>query len=381
MLIIFTAKSPSDRLEDDFTLKTLKALPNINVQVSKINSGEHTIYQALLEGSTQGISTENIASLPGVLEVIPLESELKLIGKKASLQGFEFNYNGVDFSQRSLNLFLGLCAVDNQQNVEHTFKVLSKFGLDCARMGVYKPRTSPYYFQGLGKECLNYVFELAGKYNIKVIAMEVMHPEHIDEIDAALQETQSPTGVMLQIGTRNAQNFSLLKAVGSQNRYPVLFKRGFGITLNESLHAAEYLAKSGNKNIIFCLRGVKSLCAAPHRNLTDFSQVPVIKRLTNMPVGIDPSHAVGSLAKDENKISDIFHATAQGILAGANLLLADVHPHPPAAIVDSRQAISLDNIEWYLEDINIAYQAYRQRQRLASKFNQTKTMETAEYAS
>src|SRR5947199_107791 len=120
-------------------------------------------------------------------------------------------------------------------------------GQVCTRMGAYKPRTSPYSFQGHGKGCLPYVFELAGTYGIKVIAMEVTHESHIDEIQEALRLTGDATGVMLQIGTRNTQNFELLKIVGRQKEFPALLKRGFGITLTESLHAAEYLASEGNR--------------------------------------------------------------------------------------------------------------------------------------
>ena len=122
-----------------------------------------------------------------------------------------------------------------------------------------------YDFQGLGAECLEYVFSLAGQYDIRAIAMEVTSPHHIDEIRKALLATGNPTGVFLQIGTRNTQNFELLKAVGRAKEFPVLFKRGMGITLEESLNAAEYVADNGNHRIVFCLRGVKveylSLCS------------------------------------------------------------------------------------------------------------------------
>src|SRR5271169_6073782 len=116
-------------------------------------------------------------------------------------------------------------------------------------------------------KCLPWVFELAGKYDVRVIAMEVTHESHVDEIREALRTTGNPTGVMLQIGTRNTQNFELLKQVGRQQEYPVLFKRGFGITLDESLNAAEYLASEGNRNVVFGLRGMKTNMGDPHRNL------------------------------------------------------------------------------------------------------------------
>ena len=121
-------------------------------------------------------------------------------------------------------MFAGLCAVDNPSNVETMMRALREHGQVCTRMGAYKPRTSPYSFQGHGKECLPYVFELAGKYGIKVIAMEVTHEKQVDEIKEALEATGRPTGVMLQIGTRNTQNFELLKAVGRQPELPVLLE-------------------------------------------------------------------------------------------------------------------------------------------------------------
>lgn len=284
-----------------------------------------------------------------------------------SLPKLAFTYNEITFSQDTLNLFPGLCAVDNQAHVEATMKALQSHQIKCTRMGAYKPRTSPYTFQGLGKLCLPYVFELAGKYDIKVIAMEVTHERQIEEIDSVLEQTGRPTGVMLQIGTRNAQNFELLRAVGSQTEYPILFKRGYGITLRESLYAAEYLAHAGNHNIVFCLRGIKSSMSEPHRNLVDFAHIPVVKRLTRLPVGIDPSHSVGIWGQSPDGISDIYHATAQGIISGANLVLVDFHPCPPQAMVDSRQAIPVNKLQWYLDDIAIVREAYLKRQQLSKK--------------
>jgi len=234
-------------------------------------------------------------------------------------------------------------------------------------MGAYKPRTSPYSFQGHGADCLPYVFELAGKHGIRVIAMEVTHDAHIDEIDAALEAAGHPTGVMLQIGTRNTQNFELLKAVGRQQRYPVLFKRGFGITLDESLNAAEYLASEGNPNVVFALRGVKTNMGDPHRNMVDFAHVPVLKRLTRMPVCVDPSHSVGGRERSPEGLMDVMHVTAQGIVSGANMVLVDFHPEPSKALVDGPQALRLDELGWFLDDVAIAREAYEKRARRAAE--------------
>lgn len=276
-------------------------------------------------------------------------------------QPYGFRYQDLNFDQNSLHIFAGLNAVDNPANVEVTFSTLQKLGLTCARMGAYKPRTSPYNFQGLGEKCLPYVFSLAGEYGIKVIAMEITHDSQLDYINQLLDKLGNPTGVMLQIGTRNAQNFELLKAVGAQTKFPVLFKRGYGITLEESIASCEYIAHAGNNKIIFCLRGMKSMYATPHRNFVDFSHVPVIKRLTKMPVCIDPSHSIGNYERDANNIPDIFHVSAQGIIAGANMLLVDVHPDPASSLVDAKQAIPLHDLATYMQDVKICRETYLRR--------------------
>jgi 3-deoxy-7-phosphoheptulonate synthase len=245
-------------------------------------------------------------------------------------------------------------------------KILKHYGQVCTRMGAYKPRTNPYSFQGHGKLCLPSVFELAGKYGIKVIAMEIMHDAHIAEINEALERAGYPTGVMLQIGTRNTQNFELLKSAGRQKKLPVLLKRGFGITLEESLNAAEYLASEGNRNVVFCLRGVKTNMGDPHRNLVDFAHIPVVKRLTRMPVCIDPSHSVGSRGRAPDGILDIMHATAQGVIAGANMVLVDLHPDPTKALVDGPQALLVEELPKFLDDIEIAREAFEKRRQLYS---------------
>jgi 3-deoxy-7-phosphoheptulonate synthase len=279
----------------------------------------------------------------------------------------EFSYNGVTFSQDNLHVFAGLCAVDTPEHVERMLKALRDNGQVCTRMGAYKPRTNPYSFQGHGKQCLPYVFDLAGKYGIKVIAMEITHDSHLDEIREALRQTGNPTGVMLQIGTRNTQNFELLKVVGRQQEFPVLLKRGFGITLEESINAAEYLASEGNTRVIFGLRGMKTNMGDPHRNFVDFAHVPVVKRLTRMPVCIDPSHSVGTRARAADKILDVFHVTAQGVIAGANMILVDFHPEPTKALVDGPQALLLSELPYFLEDVIIAREAYERRQALATR--------------
>ena len=311
-----------------------------------------------------------------VERVVRVSEEYRVLGRHHDdKRATYFDYNGVRFGQDNLNVFAGLCAVDIPEHVEIMMKALQEHGQQCTRMGAYKPRTNPYSFQGHGKSCLPWVFELAGKYDIKVIAMEVTHDSHVREIQEALEQTGHPTGVMLQIGTRNTQNFELLKAIGREPDFPVLLKRGFGITLEESLNAAEYLASEGNRRVVFGLRGMKTNMGDPHRNFIDFAHVPVVHRLTRMPVCIDPSHSVGSRETTHEGIMDVFHVTAQGIIAGANMVLVDFHPQPSKALVDGPQALHMDELGYFLEDIRIARDAYEQRVALAGKhYNGTATV-------
>jgi 3-deoxy-7-phosphoheptulonate synthase len=180
----------------------------------------------------------------------------------------------------------------------------------------------------------------------------------VEEIQNALRTAGNPTGVMLQIGTRNTQNFELLKQVGQQREFPVLFKRGMGITLEESLNACEYIASEGNPNIVFCLRGVKSHLGDPHRNLVDFTHVPVVRRLSRLPVCIDPSHSVGRMYIAPDGLPDVYHATGQGLIAGATVVLVDFHPHPESALCDGPQALTMAQLPGFLNYCRTVRQTY-----------------------
>jgi 3-deoxy-7-phosphoheptulonate synthase len=369
MLLILTPNIDPESGVYRQLLAHLGSLENIQLRVHREQGVEQTLTEIYLIGNTAAVSLDHMRSLPGVERAVRVSEEYRVIGRhKGDQRDAHFDYQGVRFGQDTLHVFAGLCAVDTRENVELMLRTLSEHGQICTRMGAYKPRTSPYSFQGHGKACLPYVFELAGKYGIKVIAMEVTHESHIQEVQEALHTTGNPTGVMLQIGTRNMQNFELLKIVGRQQEFPVLLKRGFGITLDESLHAAEYLASEGNRKIIFGLRGMKTSIGEPHRNFVDFAHVPVVKRLTRMPVCIDPSHSVGYRTTGPEGILDVMHATAQGIIAGANMVLVDFHPLPAQALVDGPQALKLEELPHFLEDVQVAREAYEKRLALAERY-------------
>ena len=368
MILILSDNADPQSPEYLQLMESLGRLPNIKTRAHRIQGTERSVTEVYLLGDTKALAIDEMKALPLVENVIRVSEEFRVLGRhKDDNRPTHFDYQGLRFGQDTLHIFAGLCAVDTREHVDTMMRALKDNGQQCTRMGAYKPRTSPYAFQGYGKACLPYVFELAGKHGIRVIAMEVTHESHVEEIRQALRDTGNPTGVMLQIGTRNTQNFELLKIVGRQKEFPVLIKRGFGITLDESLNAAEYLASEGNHSVVFGLRGMKTNLGDPHRNFVDFAQVPVVRRLTRMPVCIDPSHSVGSRTAGPDGILDVMHVTAQGVLAGANMVLVDFHPNPAKALVDGPQALRLDELPQFIEDVAIAREAYLKRAELARR--------------
>ena len=367
MIVVMKADILPESPEVQQVIKMVERYPDVHAEVRKIQGATRVLTEIYLLGSTAQIPQEPIEEFPGVEKTIRIRERYRAIGRHDGAEAFGFVHNGVRFSQDTFHIFPGLCAVDTRENVDTIFRALAAAGIRTTRAGAYKPRTSPYDFQGHGKACLPFLFELAGKHGMQVIAMEITHEAQIDEIRDALRAAGDPTGVMIQIGTRNAQNFELLKVVGSQQDFPVLFKRGMGITLDESLNACEYIASSGNNRIILCLRGMKTNFGDPHRNFVDFSHVPVVRRLTRLPVCIDPSHSVGKKDAAPDGLLDIHHVTAQGIIAGANMVLVDFHPKPEEALCDGPQALLLDELELFVRDAELVRRAYLERLALRAQ--------------
>ncbi|MCK6553465.1 3-deoxy-7-phosphoheptulonate synthase [Candidatus Binatia bacterium] len=365
MIIVMKADILPESPEVAQVIRLAERYPDVTAVARQIQGATRVLTEVYLLGSTATMPMEPFEEFPAVEKVIRIRERYRSIGRhEGQVEAIGFTYRGIRFSQEDFHVFPGLCAVDSRESTEAMFRALQAAGIRTTRAGAYKPRTSPYDFQGYGKACLPYVFELAGKYGIEIVAMEITHEDQIDEIREALAAAGHPTGVMVQIGTRNAQNFELLKAVGQQREFPVLFKRGMGITLDESLNACEYVATAGNSNIVFCLRGMKTQLGDPHRNLVDFGHVPVVRRLTRLPVCIDPSHAVGKKAVAPDGILDIQHVTAQGVIAGANMVLVDFHPRPEQALCDGPQALLLEELGYFVQDTQLVRRAYIERCKL-----------------
>ncbi|MEO2169933.1 MAG: 3-deoxy-7-phosphoheptulonate synthase, partial [bacterium] len=238
MIVILKSETPAESPAIQKVLDVAATFQGVHAQKHLVEGASRSLIEVYLIGATGPVPTEAFENLDCVERVVRVSEKYRILGRhKGQVESVGFSYQGLKFDQDSLHILPGLCAVDSRESVASMFAALQEAGVETSRMGAYKPRTSPYDFQGLGKSCLPYVFELAGQYGIKVIAMEIVHESQIDEINAALDAAGSPTGVLLQVGTRNAQNFELLKVIGQQQRFPVLFKRGMGITLEESINA------------------------------------------------------------------------------------------------------------------------------------------------
>jgi 3-deoxy-7-phosphoheptulonate synthase len=369
MILILKDGYAEDAPEVEQIRQIAAGFPGVGVRVHTIQGAERSVTEVYLIGNTGPIPDRQFDNLAFVERAFRVSEQYRQIGRHdGNAEPLEFEYQGVRFAQGTFNLFLGQCSADTPEYLTRTFTAVTQCGVFLSRLGAYKPRTSPYDFQGHGRACLPWVFELAGKFGIKIMAMEVCEERHLDELIEELERAGKPTGVMVQIGTRNAQNFALLKAVGKQHEFPVLYKRGHGITLSESLNAAEYIASEGNRKIVFCLRGVKTQLGDPHRNFADFAQVPVVKRLTRLPVCVDASHAIGKRSMSNDGILDIFHASAQGVIAGADMLITETHPEPAKALSDGPQALLPHELKHYVEDMRLVRRTYEERLALKQEY-------------
>ncbi|KNY28685.1 bifunctional 3-deoxy-7-phosphoheptulonate synthase/chorismate mutase [Pseudobacteroides cellulosolvens] len=227
----------------------------------------------------------------------------------------------------------GPCAVENFEYLDQVAKALKDNGVKLIRAGAYKPRTSPYDFQGLKEEGLKILHEVSNKYKLYSVT------EVVDTRDVYLVQKYAD---VLQIGARNMQNFELLKEVGLTNK-PIILKRGMSASINELIYAAEYIALQGNRNIILCERGIRTF-ETKTRNTLDISSIPIIKRETHLPIIVDLSHSLGR--------KDIVNQLAKAVLAaGADGIMVEVHPKPELALSDSKQQLNIDEFRGMLSTI------------------------------
>src|SRR5215472_6671209 len=278
-----------------------------------------------LVGDVEQFGALNLRSRSGVLDVVRISVPYKLISREHHPDRSVIRVGGVPIGPDTLTVIAGPCAVESPEQTLAAAKMAKAAGASL-RGGAFKPRTSPYAYQGLGEAGLKILAEVRAETGLPVVT-EVIDPGSVDLVASYAD--------MLQVGTRNMQNFALLQAVGSASK-PVLLKRGMSATIEEWLMAAEYIAQRGNLNIVLCERGIRTFETAT-RNTLDISAVPVAQRLSHLPVIVDPSHSGG-------RRDLVLPLSRAAIAVGADGLIIDVHPHPAAAMCDGDQALTGDDI-------------------------------------
>ena len=270
---------------------------------------------------------EEIKLFDCIVDILPPETSYYFVSRKYKNEKTVVDFDGIEIGGKEIGFIAGPCAVESKEQIFQVAEELHRLGIKFIRGGAVKPRTSPYTFKGLGLEALQYLRAAANKYGLKVVS-EVIDNELFEEIIAYVD--------IVQVGTRNMQNFSLLGKLGKIDK-PVLLKRGISATIDEWLLAAEYIAAEGNENIILCERGIRTFENITRATL-DLSSIPILKERTHLPIIVDPSHASGNRLY----IKDL---TLAAIAAGADGVMLEAHPNPEEALSDGPQSIYLSDLE------------------------------------
>jgi len=274
-----------------------------------------------ITGNHGKLDPEQFLTLPGVVDAIPISKPFKLVSRDVKEENTVVQVNGEAVGGTELTVIAGPCSVESRQQIIDIACTLRDYGVKFLRGGAYKPRTSPYSFQGLKQEALGYLKEAKDASGMQIVT-EVKDMESLPEVAACAD--------ILQVGARNMQNYSLLEALGDI-RKPVLLKRGLSATIEELLMAAEYILNGGNYNVILCERGIRTFETAS-RNTLDLNAVPIVKKLSHLPIIVDPSHGIGIW-------DGVSPMSLAAIAAGADGIIIEVHPEPAMALSDGYQSL------------------------------------------
>lgn len=314
MMIIMHPGATKQQVQDVIT-----CIADNGLSSHVIEGVERTVIGAV--GDSHSVSTDAFSVLPGVESVMRISQPYKLASRQFKPDDSVIPLDGFSIGGPDVALIAGPCSVESRTQLLEIAQAVREAGANALRGGVYKPRTSPYAFQGLGEEGLEYLVEARELTGMPIVA-EVM--------SVAQLEVMTKYVDVLQVGARNMQNYSLLRAIG-ETRTSVLLKRGLSATIEELLMASEYILSGGNRNVMLCERGIRTFETAT-RNTTDINAIPVLKSLTHLPVILDPSHSTGYF--------EFVTAIAKaGIAAGADGLIIEVHNDPAHALSDGRQSL------------------------------------------
>jgi 3-deoxy-7-phosphoheptulonate synthase len=301
-----------------------------------------------ITGNPGALDPAEFEDLPGVAEAIRVSKAYKLVSREVKREDTVVRVNGVPVGGPDLVVIAGPCAVESREQAMESALAVKAGGARLFRGGAYKPRTSPYSFQGMGLDGLKILKEVREQTGLGIVT---------EAVDEASLECVEQYADCIQIGARNMQNFSLLKRAG-RARIPVLLKRGMSATLEEFLMAAEYVLSEGNYNVILCERGVRTF--ADHtRNTLDLSVVPAVQRLSHLPIIVDPSHGTGKRDK-------VIPLSRAAVAVGASGLIVEVHPHPDKALSDGMQSLPPEMFLELMDEIRQIAAFVRRRPALAT---------------
>ncbi len=326
MIIIMRNRAPQDQIEAVVDkVKQLGFRPHIS-------AGEETTIIGVI-GDERRLDESVFDLMDGVDRVVRVLKPFKLSSRDFHPENTIIQVNSTPIGGNAVVVIGGPCSVESREQVFEAAEIVKNNGGTIFRGGAFKPRTSPYSFRGLGEKGLALLAEVKSVYGLAIIT-EVMSPEQVPMVAGVAD--------ILQVGTRNMQNYALLDAVGRSER-PVMLKRGMMSTIEELLMSAEYIMSNGNEQVLLCERGIRTF-ETTTRNTLDISAVPVLKELTHLPVFMDPSHASGK-ARYVNALS------RASVAAGADGLLIEMHPHPEVALSDGAQSIAPDTYSQLVKDV------------------------------
>jgi len=332
MMIIMSTEASTEQIAS-----IVSRVENEGLKAHLSKGTERTIIGVV--GDIRKVNREQLARLPGVDRIVPISRPFKIASREFINQDSVFPINGSSIGGQELMIIAGPCSVEDRGQLMEVAHAVREAGARALRGGAYKPRTSPYSFQGLGEEGLELLAEAREVTGLPIVT-EVMAPEMVPLV--------AKYADVLQIGARNMQNFALLHAAG-ESQHPVLLKRGNSATIEELLMAAEYVLSHGNRRVILCERGIRTFETST-RNTTDINAIPVLKNLTHLPVVLDPSHSTGNW----EYVSPIARA---GIAAGADGLIIEVHCHPELALSDGDQSLKPERFAELVRQIGVIAQA------------------------
>jgi 3-deoxy-7-phosphoheptulonate synthase len=320
MVIIIEPNVSESQIEE-----VIKRLNDLGFDVHRSTGVNRTVLGVI--GNVEKIDIRDIKILPGVSEVYRISEPYKLASRSYHHEDSVFHIRDVVIGAKEVVVIAGPCAIESKEQIMKIAESVSNAGAKILRGGAYKPRTSPYSFQGLGEEGLKYLQEAADKFKLATIT-EVMDKDQIKIVERYAD--------ILQVGARNMQNFTFIKELGKSSK-PVFLKRGLSATIEEWLMAAEYILSGGNKQVILCERGIRTF-ETYTRNTLDISAIPIVKKRSHLPIFADPSHGTGIRDK-------VIPMARAAIAAGADGLMIEVHHDPDNALSDGAQSLYFEQFK------------------------------------